>query len=155
VGRMKVESVEEAVEAAKHLQRPGRTVWFRGQAQDWPVRSTLVRVETDDRQKTLEKINRYSWWIKNTPSLENLATDTDAAIAVAQHYGMPTNFVDFTTDPAVAAFFASEKACSASTMAKLAEGCASPHPRDIIERDFRNASELENRKIVRKKVAQR
>jgi hypothetical protein len=29
-----------------------------------------------------------------------------------------------------------------------------PHPRDIIERDFRDASELENRKIVRKKVAQ-
>ena len=29
-----------------------------------------------------------------------------------------------------------------------------PHPRDIIERDFGDASELENRKIVRKKVAQ-
>jgi len=29
-----------------------------------------------------------------------------------------------------------------------------PHPRDIIERDFRDASELERRKIVREKVAQ-
>ena len=29
-----------------------------------------------------------------------------------------------------------------------------PHPRDIIERDFRDASELERRKIVREKVIQ-
>ncbi len=29
-----------------------------------------------------------------------------------------------------------------------------PHPRDIIERDFRGASELERRKIVREGVAQ-
>jgi predicted TIM-barrel fold metal-dependent hydrolase len=29
-----------------------------------------------------------------------------------------------------------------------------PHPRDIIERDFRDASELAKRKIVREKVAQ-
>ena len=29
-----------------------------------------------------------------------------------------------------------------------------PHPRDIIERDFRDASELEKRKIVREKVVQ-
>ena len=29
-----------------------------------------------------------------------------------------------------------------------------PRPRDIIERDFRDASELERRKIVREKVAQ-
>jgi len=29
-----------------------------------------------------------------------------------------------------------------------------PHPRDIIERDFRDTSELAKRKIVREKVAQ-
>jgi hypothetical protein len=29
-----------------------------------------------------------------------------------------------------------------------------PHPRDIIAREFRDASELEKRKIVREKVAQ-
>ena len=29
-----------------------------------------------------------------------------------------------------------------------------PHPRDYIEGDFRNASELEKRKIVKEKVAQ-
>ena len=29
-----------------------------------------------------------------------------------------------------------------------------PHPRDIIERDFRDSSELERRKIVRENVVQ-
>jgi hypothetical protein len=67
----------------------------------------------------LEKVARYEAWVKHTPGLENLAANTDAAIAVAQHYGLPTNFVDFTTQPEIAGFFASEKAGS-DTVADLA-----------------------------------
>jgi hypothetical protein len=36
----------------------------------------------------------------------------------------------------------------------IREASTWPHPRDIIERDFRDASELEKRKIVREKVVQ-
>jgi hypothetical protein len=72
----------------------------------------LVRVSPGDRNLALEKIARYEGWVKHTPGLENLAANTDAAIAVAQHYGLPTNFVDFTTRPDIAGFFASEKASS-------------------------------------------
>lgn len=110
MSRIKVDSVEDAVTAAQQLMRPDRPYWFRGQAQDWPVRSSLVRVKPDDRQLALEKIARYEGWVKHTPGLRNLASNTDAAIAVAQHYGLPTNFVDFTTQPQIAGFFASEKA---------------------------------------------
>jgi hypothetical protein len=108
--RIKVESVEEAVRAAEQLQSSGRTYWFRGQAKDWPLRSSLVRVTQENRDLALAKIARYEGWFKHTPGLENLAANTDAAIAVAQHYGLPTNFVDFTTQPEIAGFFASEKA---------------------------------------------
>lgn len=107
-----VASVEEAVRAAEQLKSQGRANWFRGQAKNWPVRSSMVRLNSEDRDLALEKIARYEWWIKNTPGLENLAANIDAAVAVAQHYGIPTNFVDFTTHPEIAGFFASENANS-------------------------------------------
>src|SRR5713226_7760249 len=112
MNRIKVDSVEEAVRAAKQLKRPGRSFWFRGQAKDWPLRSSFVRVKPEDRQLALEKLARYEGWVKHTPGLENLAANINAGIAVAQHYGLPTNFVDFTTQPEIAGFFASEKAGS-------------------------------------------
>jgi hypothetical protein len=43
----------------------------------------------------------------NTPGLEALRRNLDAAIAVAQHYGLPTGFLDFTLNPAVVGYFAS------------------------------------------------
>jgi hypothetical protein len=112
VSRIKVENVEEAIRAAEQLKRSGRPYWFRGQRKDWPVRSSLLRLTPEDRNLAMEKIARYDWWIKHTPGLENLAANADPAIAVAQHYGLPTNFVDFTTNPEVAGFFASEMANS-------------------------------------------
>jgi len=113
--RIKVNSVEEAVRAANQLKSTGRSYWFRGQAKDWPIRSSLVRVKPEDRQLALQKVARYEAWVKRTPGLENLAANTDATIAVGQHYGLPTNFVDFTTQPEIAGFFASERACSDTT----------------------------------------
>ncbi|MGA1870915.1 MAG: FRG domain-containing protein [bacterium] len=110
MNRIKVESVEEAVYAAEQLKRSGRPYWFRGQAKGWPLRSSFVRINQADRNLALEKVARYEEWVKHTPGLEHLVTNTDAAIAVAQHYGIPTNFVDFTTHPEIAGFFASEKA---------------------------------------------
>jgi len=110
VSRIKVESVEEAVRVAEQLKCSDRSYWFRGQTKDWPVRSTLARVASEDRNRMLEKLARYEGWVRSTRGLEDLASNVDAAIAVAQHYGIPTNFVDFTTEPKIAAFFASEHA---------------------------------------------
>ncbi len=110
MARFKVGSVEEAVLMAEQMNSQGRTCWFRGQAQDWPVCSSFVRGKPQERERSLEKVARYEHWVKTTPGLENLASNTDSAIAVAQHYGLPTNFVDFTDQPGIAGFFASEKA---------------------------------------------
>ncbi len=110
MNNIKVESVEEAVRVAEQLNRPDRSYWFRGQTKDWPVRSTLARIAPEDRERMLEKLARYEGWVKSTPGLEDIASNVNATIAVAQHYGLPTNFVDFTTEPKIAAFFASEHA---------------------------------------------
>ena len=104
---IKVGTVEEAVREAKRLKDSGRPYWFRGQSKGWPLRSSLCRA---DRDLAMEKFARFHSWIKKTPRLENLAANTDKGFAVAQHYGLPTNFVDFTTQPEIAGFFASEYA---------------------------------------------
>jgi len=105
-----VNSVEEAIDHANQLKASGRRYWFRGQGKDWPVQSTFMRVPTEQRESTMQKLARFEGWIRNTPGLEKLAADTDATIAVAQHYGLPTNLVDFTTSPEIAAYFATERA---------------------------------------------
>jgi hypothetical protein len=49
---------------------------------------------------------RLLLWARITPGLEPLYEDTRLLWAVAQHYGLPTNYLDFTIEPRVAAFFA-------------------------------------------------
>jgi hypothetical protein len=112
---IKVESVEEAVNMAENLKSSGRTFLFRGQEKDWPIKSSFVRIKPEYQDINLQKLARFKGWVKHTPGLENIAANADAIIAVAQHYGLPTNFVDFTTQPKIAGFFASEKAGSTAS----------------------------------------
>jgi hypothetical protein len=99
MSRIRVNSVEKAVDHANQLKASGGRHWFRGQGKDWPVQSTFLRVPAAQRDRTMQKLARFEGWVKSTPGLEKLAADADATIAVAQHYGLPTNFVDFTTSP--------------------------------------------------------
>jgi hypothetical protein len=103
----RVANVNDAVRLAEDLRTKGEYDWFRGQIQDWPLKSTLSRVPEQDWEETMAKIARFEYWFKSTRGLESIAASADMAIAVAQHYGLPTNFVDFTTDPSIAGFFAS------------------------------------------------
>ena len=59
-------------------------------------------------------------------------------------------------DNAIRWFLPPPGACTTSRCASDYPYTASiwPHPHDIIERDFRDASELQRRKIVREKVVQ-
>lgn len=103
----KVANVHEAIRLAEDLKGKGEQDWFRGQIQNWPLKSTYARLSEDDQKILMNKIGRFEHWIKSTVGLESIAANTDMLIAVAQHYGLPTNFVDFTTEPSVAGFFAS------------------------------------------------
>jgi len=104
----KVNSVDEAVELANNLKEKGGYDLFRGQIKNWPLKSSFGRqVDNNKKNEALEKRARFEWWVKQTKGLEDLANHPDDKIAVAQHYGIPTNFVDFTASPLVAGFFAS------------------------------------------------
>ena len=100
-------SVTEAVAYAEELRCEGRYDWFRGQRQNWPLKTTFARLAKSEQRVVEEKFSRFVGWLSVTPGLEWLSDNVDGAFAVAQHYGMPTQYLDFTTDPRVAGFFAS------------------------------------------------
>lgn len=104
----KANNVDEAVELANKLKEQNGYDLFRGQIKNWPLKSSFGRqVDENKKDEVLEKMARFEWWVKRTKGLEELAKYPDGILAVAQHYGIPTNFVDFTTSPRVAGFFAS------------------------------------------------
>jgi FRG domain-containing protein len=106
VARYDAASVQEAVAIAERLRAEGRHDFFRGQIQPWTLRSSLQRQDGAAQLSAIQWLNRFRVWVSNTEGLWPIAADQDQAIAVAQHYGLPTDFIDVTPDPRVAAFFA-------------------------------------------------
>ena len=87
---------------------------FRGQSRPWPIRPSLWREDTDLDEIHGERLTGLRDFLRaQTTDSEALEFDLvgrvesqDDANAIAQHYGYPTNFVDFTWDPLTALFFA-------------------------------------------------
>ncbi|TAJ02479.1 FRG domain-containing protein [Pectobacterium versatile] len=108
-----VANVEEAIELASNLKREGKYNWFRGQVRaDWMPSSSMERklkygAKLDDLNKD---IARFLDWARLVPELAYLAdtANQNSLFAILQHYGYPTTYIDFTTDPSVAGFFASD-----------------------------------------------
>jgi hypothetical protein len=106
----KASSNQEAVALAHQFLREGRYDWFRGQvSSEWFVVPSLLREA--DKASAEKRLDRFFGWVRSTAGLEAIASDERAMYAVAQHYGIPTHFVDFTTSPDVAGFFAFDTPC--------------------------------------------
>lgn len=107
-----VSSVEEAVELAAKLKREGHHDWFRGQTHPWQPISTIGRKvgKSEEVEQAHDRLLRFFSWIRATKGLEYLAKDVDAMLAIAQHHGLATPLLDFTTEPGVAGYFATENA---------------------------------------------
>lgn len=109
----RVTDVDAAIELASEFRDQKRYDWFRGQVRaEWRPHSRLMRLQQLDPSawETVHKprLLRFGEWLQKTPGLEAIGDDRDAAFAVAQHHGLPTHYLDFTTDPAVAGFFAAD-----------------------------------------------
>jgi len=111
---MNAANVQEAVEMGQALKAQGEYNWFRGQVKDWPPVSSLHRIYRDGDDAAAERTRMrfflFSKWISKNPKLSHLLSDesTHQFFAIAQHYGVATDYIDFTTDPAVAGFFAAD-----------------------------------------------
>lgn len=96
-------SVSEALVIARELQTKG--FLFRGQSNaEWFVTSTAERLSNEGVAEAHDTVERLKQWARQIPQLKDFPLDS--LIAIAQHYGIPTFFIDFTDDPEVAAFFA-------------------------------------------------
>ena len=103
-----VDSIEEALTLCEQFKTNGKYNWFRGQDKNYRLCSSAARLDKPKRNLSHQKLTRFANWAGNTDGLRRLSQNVDDIIGVAQHYHIPTNFVDFTSEPKVATFFATE-----------------------------------------------
>ena len=92
-----------AMKRASQLAREGYDL-FRGQVTPRPLEPSIRRNSIDQR-RALRDLSEFAAWVHTRSELAALHGDMDAILAVAQHYGLPTALLDFSTDPRVAGFF--------------------------------------------------
>lgn len=102
-----VDSIWEAIELAEYLKKTGEYDLFRGQRHNFNIQPSALRSGVDV-QSVEKKLNEFANWVHRTPDLKSLHGNENSWIAVAQHYGLKTSFLDFTRSPEIAGFFATD-----------------------------------------------
>lgn len=84
---------------------------FRGQRNpEWHIQTSMQRLEGIERIAAMSSSLRFSALLRKTISECGFPfIDDQVLMAAAQHYGIATNLLDFSIDPAVAVFFANEQ----------------------------------------------
>ena len=107
--------------------------FFRGQSALWDITSSLYRhSDTSNFEKALNISTCAVEWLKENQFIREVVNDNDDyALAIAQHYGCPTDLVDITTNYRTAAYFA----MSDNDRHHITpEGCIWVFPKSEIER---------------------
>ena len=105
----------------------GTQVLYRGQARGWNIVPSAWRSAGQIRANEKRLAALHTFWKEwcspeHDPSFELFGRldDLRAAEAVAQHYGLPTNLIDFTFDPRIALWFACDE-CRTESVPDLSE----------------------------------
>ena len=107
-----VENVTAAQKLAKSLLERGQYKYFRGQRDaKWKVQSTIARLNATEREAELDKLAAFYEWAHSSNKIAPYLHNDDKLLATAQHHAIAaTPFIDFTTEPGVAAWFATDNA---------------------------------------------
>ena len=96
-----------ALELAFRWQKEGRYQFFRGQENsEWKPYPSFLRVPKQSKELALERGRQFTGYTQRVARATGINYSLDDTVAIAQHYGIPTTFLDLTTDPVVAAMFA-------------------------------------------------
>lgn len=103
---------ESALDFAQRELKRGTYQFFRGQENaDWIPEPSWFRIPMQNHGSVKERISLFLSYTREVARNAGIEYSDDALVAIAQHYGIPTTFLDLTTDPIVAALFA----CPANT----------------------------------------
>src|SRR5271166_6025446 len=111
---MELKSVEDALSWIAELPNGTEKAIFRGQPQQWPLLPTLFRDKPIDAVRRLGDFKSLETKVLNLfksradPFLTVVPKSEFDWIVLAQHHGCPTRSLDWTENPLVALFFASE-----------------------------------------------
>jgi len=100
-------SYDEAIAEAIRLKDGEGFEFFRGQSNDWPIISpSLLRSsEKVEIEKAESALAEFMEWAKATPQMISYNQNEPVLTAIAQHYGLPTRFLDLSYDPVAASIF--------------------------------------------------
>ena len=100
-------TAEAALAFAQEQQSQGVYQFFRGQENSsWQPITSWARVSPERKESVTERVNQFLGYTRRVAKESGIEYSNDALVGIAQHYGLPTTFLDLTTDPVVAAMFA-------------------------------------------------
>lgn len=130
----RVDTTDEALNLARKFKANGTYNLFRGQRKNWKVVPTMAR-NHETTSEVKDKLIRLFQFFQDNPKLKPYSENIDWFYAVAQHYGLPTSYIDFSTDPDVAAFFATNDSMKNASGEEAAIIC-------LNESDFNETMEM-------------